>query len=97
TTPTDADQRLYREYVQEIDPLRRKLATTIEKTIEHKKNMPRKDLVIGRLSRNLLPLIIDDNPRVFYKKSQESREIDAVFTLLVDCSASMHNKMDETK
>ena len=40
---------------------------------------------------------MDDNPRVFYKKNHESKEIDAVFTLLVDCSASMYNKMDETK
>ena len=35
--------------------------------------------------------------RVFYKKNQDSNEMDAVFTLLIDCSASMHNKMDETK
>ena len=40
---------------------------------------------------------MDNHPRVFYKKSHESKEIDAVFTLLVDCSASMFNKMDETK
>src|SRR5690625_7052360 len=65
--------------------------------MEHKKNAPRKDLTIGRLSKKLLPLVIDDNPRVFYKKTEESKDIDAVFTLMVDCSASMHNKMDETK
>ncbi|WP_106494552.1 vWA domain-containing protein [Lentibacillus sp. Marseille-P4043] len=95
--PSEADMELYRQYVREIDPFKRKLAATIEKTMEHKKNAPRKDLAIGRLSKKLLPLVIDENPRVFYKKSQESSDIDAVFTLLVDCSASMHNKMDETK
>ncbi|MEN1968792.1 VWA domain-containing protein [Lentibacillus sp. N15] len=95
--PSEADRALYRQFVSEIDPFKRRLARTIEKTIEHKQNAPRKDLVIGRLSKKLLPLVIDENPRVFYKKSQESHEVDAVFTLLVDCSASMHNKMDETK
>src|SRR5699024_4710558 len=50
-----------------------------------------------RLSKKLLPLVTDENPRVFYKKTEESKDIDAVFTLMVDCSASMHNKMDETK
>jgi nitric oxide reductase activation protein len=95
--PTSEAIQLYQNYVNEIEAYKRKLATTIEKTLEHKKNAPRKDLVIGRLSKKLLPLVLDENPRVFYKKSAESKEIDAVFTLLVDCSASMHNKMDETK
>ena len=96
-TPSPSDQEQYREFVSGIEAYKRKLASTIEKTLEHKKNAPRKDLVIGRLSRKLLPVIIDENPRVFYKKNHESNEMDAVFTLLVDCSASMHNKMDETK
>lgn len=96
-SPSADDIALYQDYVSGIDAFKRKLATTIEKTLEHKKNAPRRDLIIGRLSKQLLPLILDENPRVFYKKSQESKDIDAVFTLLVDCSASMHNKMDETK
>ncbi len=95
--PSFQDVLLYKEYVSEIEPLKRKLANTIEKTLEHRKNAPRKDLVFGRLSKRLLPIVMDDHPRVFYKKNHESKEIDAVFTLLVDCSASMFNKMDETK
>ena len=81
----------------DIEPFKRKLANTIEKTLEHRKNAPRKDLVYGRLSKKLLPIVMEENPRIFYKKNHDSKEIDAVFTLLVDCSASMHNKMDETK
>src|SRR5690625_5681895 len=77
--------------------MRRKLAKTIENTLEHKQTEPRDGLAMGRLSKNLLPLVFEDNPRIFYKKDHESKEIDAVFTLLVDCSASMHNKMDQTK
>lgn len=95
--PTNADEQLYQEYVKEIEVFKRKLANTIKKTIEHKKNSPRKDLHVGRLSKSLLPLVLEENPRVFYKKDQESKEVDAVFTLLVDCSASMVNKMEETK
>lgn len=95
--PSLEDEELYREYVAEIDLFHRKLANTIKKTIEHKKTTPRKDLLAGRLSRNLLPLVLDDTSRVFYKKDQESKEFDAVFTLLIDCSASMVGKMEETK
>ncbi|MGM9957071.1 MAG: vWA domain-containing protein [Peribacillus sp.] len=91
------EEKRYREFVADIEPFKRKLSSTIEKTLENKKNAPRRDLAFGRLSKKLLPLVLDENPRVFYKKNQESKEIDAVFTLLVDCSASMHNKMDETK
>lgn len=95
--PSVQDVLLYEEYVKNIEPFKRKLEGTIEKTLEHKKMAPRRDLLFGRLSKKLLPLVLDGNPRVFYKKNQESKEMDAVFTLLVDCSASMNNKMEETK
>ncbi|WP_010651499.1 vWA domain-containing protein [Oceanobacillus massiliensis] len=95
--PTADDERLYAEFVNDIESYKRQLANTIKKTIEHKKNTPRKNLMAGRLSKRLLPIIIEDNPRIFYKKDQESKEFDAVFTLLVDCSASMAGKMAETK
>lgn len=97
TLPSEQEILDYEEMVKIIDPIRRKLAKTIENTLEHNQNMPRQNLVMGRLSKKLLPLFFDENPRVFYKKDHESKEIDAAFTLLVDCSASMHDKMDETK
>lgn len=95
--PSNQEQDMYNKFVKNIEPYTRRLAKTIEKTLEHKENEQRNELTIGRLSKKLLPLIIDRNPKVFYKKDHDSDEIDAVFTLLVDCSASMHNKMDETK
>lgn len=97
STPTETEKEAYRKTVETIDPYRRKLANTIEKTLEHKRNAPHKNLLFGRLSKNLLPLVVDNNPRVFYKKAFESKEVDAAFTLLVDCSASMDSKMEETK
>lgn len=80
-----------------ILPYQKKLKQMIQKTLEHKKNLPRGDLHIGRLNKKLTRLLTDENPRLFYKKNQPSPEIDAVFSLLVDCSASMYDKMEQTK
>lgn len=95
--PTTEETAMYKEYVKEIEHEKRKLSSTIEKTLEKKKTSPRRDLLIGRLSKKLLPIVLEKQPRVFYKKTNRSKEIDAVFTLLVDCSASMNDKMEETK
>ncbi|SUM71920.1 von Willebrand factor A [Staphylococcus saccharolyticus] len=37
-----------------------------------------------------------DQLKLFYKKQDLSQSFDATFTLLIDASASMHDKMDET-
>lgn len=95
--PTQDDILKYEAYLAEIEPYKRKLSQTIKKILEHKKGSPRKELHYGRLSKRLLPLFTDENPRLFYKKDQESSKFDAVFTLMVDCSASMYAKMEETK
>ncbi|MGN1400433.1 MAG: vWA domain-containing protein [Bacillus sp. (in: firmicutes)] len=95
--PSDAERILYNEQKQLIEAEKRRLSNTIQKMMEHKMNAKRRNLLFGRLSKNILPLVIDRTPRVFYKKDQESLEVDAAFTLLVDCSASMNNKMEETK
>ncbi|RPF54408.1 vWA domain-containing protein [Aquisalibacillus elongatus] len=92
------DRERYQEFVSDIQPEKLKLKRTIDEALEHKQNAARDHLLTGRLSKKqLLPLIMDDDARVFYKKDHESKEIDAVFTLLIDCSASMVNKMDQTK
>jgi nitric oxide reductase activation protein len=95
--PTLESIRRYEEYKKTIAPYQKKLKQMIEKTLEHKKTLPRTDLHFGRLNKKLLRLLTDENPRLFYKKHQPSIEIDAVFSLLVDCSGSMFDKMDETK
>ncbi|AZB43177.1 VWA domain-containing protein [Bacillus sp. FJAT-42376] len=90
----------YQQYSENkaiISHYQKKLKQMIKKTLEHKKTNPRTDLHTGRLGRKLLRWVTDDNPRLFYKKQEPSMQIDAVFTLLVDCSASMHDKMDDTK
>ena len=93
----DQEEQSYKEQAKTIESYQKRLKQMIQKTLEHKKTLPRTDLHAGRLNRKLLRYFTERNPRLFYKKQDPSSEIDAVFTLLVDCSASMFDKMDETK
>ncbi|MFI8687354.1 vWA domain-containing protein [Rossellomorea sp. NPDC077527] len=95
--PTSEEKDAYNHNKGLIAPYQKKLQKMIEKTLEHKRIQPRTDLHFGRLNKKLLRFITDDNPRLFYKKQNPSSEIDAVFSLLVDCSGSMYDKMDQTK
>lgn len=74
----------------------KELRKTIEKTIENKHNSP-SEKCFGRLDKKWLKLLTEEQPKMFLKKQNESKELDAVFYLLVDCSGSMFNKMDEVK
>ncbi|MFK2825263.1 VWA domain-containing protein [Bacillus sp. B190/17] len=95
--PCAEDIGNYKRQKAQIISLQKKLKNMIEKTLEHKKVQPRSDLHKGRLNKKLLRFFIEEQPRLFYKKQEPSPEIDAVFTLLVDCSASMEDKMEQTK
>lgn len=74
----------------------KELKKIIEKTIENKTNA-NSDKYYGRLRKKFLRIYTEKQPRMFYKKGQESQELDVAFQLLVDCSGSMYNKMEETK
>lgn len=91
------DVLAYEEILSYIEPYKRKLTQSIEKWLEHKRSDQRTGLTHGRLSNKLLKVVTEDYPKIFYKKDEDSHEFDAVFTLMVDCSASMFQKMDETK
>ncbi|WP_100331202.1 vWA domain-containing protein [Bacillus xiapuensis] len=95
--PHPLDKKNYKDKQVLVAPLQKKLQRIMEKTLEFKKNQPKNDLYWGRLNKKLLRFFVDDQPRLFYKKQQPSKEMDAVFSLLVDCSASMKDKMEETK
>ncbi|MEH6944280.1 vWA domain-containing protein [Bacillus sp. JJ722] len=94
---TEEQHALYRRYEKDVEVEIMKLRKTLEKHIEQKRNQQRSDLLYGRISKKWVPLLTDPIPRVFYKKHQPSTELDAIFTLLIDCSASMMDKMEETK
>lgn len=69
----------------------------IRKRIEQKQESRRTNLSKGRLAPNLTTLATEQRPKLFYKKNNPSPPLDAVFGLLVDSSASMIDKIDETK
>jgi nitric oxide reductase activation protein len=87
----------YELFQQEIAPFVTQLKQNFLKTMEHKRTSPREDLHFGRLGKKLTRLVTDKNPRLFRKKQESQHELDTTFTLLVDCSASMFNKMEETQ
>lgn len=72
------------------------LIQIIKKTIDREHQDERHNLTKGRLQKDLINWFIDDQYKLFYKKQDLSKTFDATFTLLVDASASMHDKMDET-
>lgn len=94
---TSDNIRAYAEVLSSIEGEKKRLLKTIEKSLEQKRKSPRGNLHYGRLSKKLLPLVTEDFPKVFYKKDEQSKEFDAVFSLLVDCSASMDKKMPQVK
>ncbi|MCI2253948.1 VWA domain-containing protein [Domibacillus sp. PGB-M46] len=96
-TASDTEREEYRRMRDETAPVVQTLKRMIQKSIEKKKTSPRTDLLTGRLGRKLTRYFTDENPRLFYKKQEPSREIDAVFYLLIDSSASMYDKMDDVK
>ena len=78
-------------------PYVRALLKELKKRMTQKRENIRTNLDAGRLSKNLIPLVIDERPKPFYRKSAPSKDLDAVFCLLIDGSASMIDKIDETK
>lgn len=78
-------------------PYVRSFVKEMRKRIELKQTSKREGLLNGRLSTKLTTLLIDERPKPFYRKSAPSTQLDAVFGLLVDGSASMIDKLDETK
>ncbi|WP_203332860.1 vWA domain-containing protein [Planococcus beigongshangi] len=78
-------------------PFVRALLKELKKRITQRHQDYRTNLNAGRLSKNLLPLALEERPKPFYRKSAPSKELDAVFCLLIDGSASMVDKLDETK
>lgn len=95
--PQYKDWNEYMEICTQQDQHRMALIKTWEKSIEQKRNEQRSNLLKGRLGKKLVSLVVDEMPRPFYKKQEDSKQKDAVFSLLVDCSSSMSTKMNKVK
>ncbi|RNF40426.1 nitric oxide reductase activation protein NorD [Planococcus salinus] len=96
--------RVVKGHKTEIDAARSRhtpyvkaLLKELRKRIDSRQSDARRNLNAGRLSKQLVPLAIEERPKPFYRKSAPSRELDAVFCLLIDGSASMIDKLDETR
>lgn len=86
----------YQEVEADVQFETKDLIQIIQKTIDREYQDERHNLTKGRLQKNLLNWFIDDQYKLFYKKQDLSQSFDATFTLLVDASASMQDKMEET-
>ena len=78
-------------------PYVRSFEEEMKKRMALKEDSRRDRLMSGRLSTKLTTLVLDERPKPFYRKNAPSTNLDAVFGLLVDGSASMIDKLDETK
>ena len=78
-------------------PYVRSFVEEMRKRIDLKEDSKRMRLMKGRLSTKLTTMVVDERPKPFYRKNAPSVKLDAVFGLLVDGSASMIDKLDETK
>ncbi len=78
-------------------PYVRSFVEEMKKRIDLKQDSKRERLMKGRLSTKLTTMVVDERPKPFYRKNSPSVNLDAVFGLLVDGSASMLDKLDETK
>ncbi|MBD0383129.1 hypothetical protein ICC18_23750 [Paenibacillus sp. WST5] len=95
--PTAAQEAAYRRLSERVAPLAKPLQRAIRRTLERKRIAPSGDRLFGRLDKRLTRAVTQEAPRLFYKKRAPVPQLDAAFALLVDCSASMYDKMDETK
>jgi nitric oxide reductase activation protein len=82
---------------EEQKPYVRSFVEEMKKRIDLKQDSKRERLMKGRLSSKLTTMVVDERPKPFYRKNAPSVNLDAVFGLLVDGSASMVDKLDETK
>ncbi|ANU28242.1 vWA domain-containing protein [Planococcus versutus] len=78
-------------------PYVRSLLKELKKRMTQRQEGIRSNLNAGRLSKKLVPLVVEERPKPFYRKTAPSKELDAVFCLLIDGSASMLDKLEETK
>lgn len=95
--PTVEEEQSYARISEQVYAYRKGIQRTISMTLDRQRSGARDDLLMGRLGKRLIRAVIDDHPRLFYKKTEPINRLDCSFHLLVDCSASMYDKMEETK
>ncbi len=95
--PLATDKQTIVQWRSEQAPYVKALLKEMRKRMRQREESVRTNLHAGRLSKNLLPLVTDERPKPFYRKTAPSKQLDAVFSLMIDGSASMVDKLDETR
>ncbi len=86
----------YRTLYNRYTSLTRQAVGDIRQLLNHKQTEARLNQSSGRLMKNPAVPIIEGSHKLFYKEHSESKDIDAVFTLIIDRSFSMEPHMTET-
>lgn len=93
---TNNDIEQYEQAIQQVMFEKKRLIKVLSELLERKREVSFRSLHFGRLDKKLYRWLTDDNPKLFTKK-EEMQTFDSTFSLLVDCSSSMMNKMDQVK
>jgi nitric oxide reductase activation protein len=94
--PSEEDLQKYEQYKEKIYFEKKKLVKLFKELLLRKREYEKKQLHYGKLDKKLIPFFTEESPKLFYK-IDENKEFDCVFSLLIDCSSSMLNKMEQTK
>ncbi|GAA0480368.1 nitric oxide reductase activation protein NorD [Salinibacillus aidingensis] len=93
---TEQDLNDYEMLRQKVALEKKKLVKLLTDILDRKKEHNYRRLHYGKLDKKLVRFLTEENPKMFVKKD-EDMTFDCTFSLLVDCSSSMMNKMNKTK
>ncbi|MET3109921.1 hypothetical protein [Salinicoccus halitifaciens] len=89
-----SDYQKYRELYNQYTGVARQAVGDLQQLLNHKQNEIRMNQSNGKLMKNPTMPIVEGSHKLFVKERSESREIDAVFTLVVDRSFSMEPHLE---
>ncbi|WP_206922733.1 cobaltochelatase CobT-related protein [Alicyclobacillus suci] len=75
----------------------RKLVKLFHRVLLHEMRARQQNTRHGRLDKRLTRLVTEQNPRLFYHKSDANQRFDVAVQLLVDCSGSMYERLEGMK
>lgn len=90
-----ANYNKYRELFDKYNDTTNKIIGEMNQVLNFKQNEMHKNRISGRLLKNPTSQIINGSHKLFYKKDDESKEFDAVFTLILDQSFSMIDHIED--
>lgn len=88
------DYQKYRELYNQYRSVSRQAVGDLQQLLNHKQNEIRMNQSSGKLMKNPTMPIVEGSHKLFVKERSESREIDAVFTLIIDRSFSMEPHLE---